>query len=195
MADMCRYMYDELTSGIPEEQRPSYNVWKREWSYQDKSRNSPKQQNGNDCGVFTLVSIYLLSRGVELSESSYDQRAIVRRKVRPNITYLILQKNQLQSQEDSTPYARISGVTRRRGNGPAPGRKRRRRRKESRIVPSGTEISRPAPPASDSRSTRKGTESKRSAASLAADDPRGAESSQRQLPPAMRRKKRRRSPD
>ena len=77
MEDMRRYMYDELTAGIPEGQRPSYNVWKREWSYQDKSRDSPKQQNGNDCGVFTLLSIYLLSRGVVLSEASYDQRAIV----------------------------------------------------------------------------------------------------------------------
>ena len=59
MEDMRRYMYEELTAGIPEAQRPSYNVWKREWSYQDKSRDSPKQLNGNDCCVLVHTGIHL----------------------------------------------------------------------------------------------------------------------------------------
>ena len=76
-----------MHKNIPIGERPSYDEWKKEWRYSDRSLNAPRQTNTYDCGIFTLVSMYLLSRGLELS---------YRRKVRLCIAHLILQKNQLQ---------------------------------------------------------------------------------------------------
>ena len=103
MENMRVYFYRELTKGTPEAQRPTYDTWKTTWSYRDKSALvSPKQGNLDDCGVFTLVSIYLLSQGVELSRNTYDQSAIDSRKVRRSIAHLILEKNQSQEEVQRT---------------------------------------------------------------------------------------------
>ena len=46
--------------------RADFDSWKLGWAIQDCSRNAPKQHNTTDCGVFTLLSIYLASRGIAL---------------------------------------------------------------------------------------------------------------------------------
>ena len=62
METMRRFLYDEFHKGTPVEDRPPYDVWKREWKYSDRSLRCPRQQNDDDCGIFVLVSIYLMSR-------------------------------------------------------------------------------------------------------------------------------------
>ena len=52
-----------------------------EWTYKDRSRKAPAQENTYDCGVFTIMSIYLLLRGLELASTTYNQRAIYSMKV------------------------------------------------------------------------------------------------------------------
>ena len=93
---MRQFLYDELHKDTLDVEGPSYHKWKKEWTYNNRSQNAPWQINTYDCGVFTLVSMYLLSRGLELTSSTYDQQSIYRRKVRLCIAHLILQKNQLQ---------------------------------------------------------------------------------------------------
>ena len=58
---MRRYLYDEKFKGADPDQRPDFETWKRTWKTKDRSSTSPRQHNGVDCGVFTLLSIYLLS--------------------------------------------------------------------------------------------------------------------------------------
>ena len=110
---------------LPEDQRLPYNVWKREWTYKDRSRQAPAQENTYDCGVFTIVSIYLLSRGLELASTTYNQRAIYSRKVREGIAHIILSRNQRQTGEGSSPST-VLGTTRRRPVAARDGQKRRR---------------------------------------------------------------------
>ena len=64
-----KYLYDEEFKRTLVNDRPPFRVWKRDWDAQNKSGHSPKQENGDDCGVFTLLSKYLLSRGVQISRS------------------------------------------------------------------------------------------------------------------------------
>lgn len=133
MEDMRRFLHRELHKvnqgrngriemvELPEDQRPSYDAWKREWTYKDKSRQAPAQENTYDCGVFLIVSIYLLSRGLELASMTYNQRAIYSRKVREGIVHIILSRNQRQPGEEST----VLGTTRRWPEAARDGQKRR----------------------------------------------------------------------
>ena len=110
---------------LPEDQRLSYDAWKREWAYKDKSWQAPAQENTYNCGVFTIVSIYLLSRGLELASTTYNQQAIYSRKVLVGITHIILLKNQLQPRKGSNPPIVLS-TTHRRPAAAQDGQKRRR---------------------------------------------------------------------
>ena len=53
------YMYEALTKGQGTG-RQNITDWTEAWSSTDKSVNSPKQGNGYDCGIFTLISMGLL---------------------------------------------------------------------------------------------------------------------------------------
>ena len=59
---MRRYLYDEKFKDVAPDQRPDFDQWKTTWAIRDMSSSSPRQTNGDDCGVFTILSIYLLSR-------------------------------------------------------------------------------------------------------------------------------------
>ncbi len=50
--------------------------WK--WTFKDAGANVPKQDNGNDCGVFMLANIELLAgcRNLDLNKNTYDSRMI-----------------------------------------------------------------------------------------------------------------------
>ena len=76
MAAMRRYLYDADLEDEDEDSRADFDSWKLGWAIQDCSRHAPKQHNTTDCGVFTLLSIYLASRGVDLRRSSYTQEAV-----------------------------------------------------------------------------------------------------------------------
>ena len=79
---MRRYLYEEKFKDVAPEQRPAFIQWKTTWAIRNMSSSSPRQTNGVDCGVFTILSIYLLSRGVQLSRSTYSQSCIERRQLR-----------------------------------------------------------------------------------------------------------------
>ena len=197
METMRQFLYDELHKDTPVGERPGYNEWKKEWKYSDRSQNAPRQINTYDCGVFTLVSMYLLSRGLELSSSTYDQQSIYRRKVRLCIAHLILQKNQLQEGATGLPPMRSARTRRRRPINPACTRKKVRRENETRMTATGTGVSvEGAARHSDARAFER-THSlfKRKAESEASAQLHGHTSTQRQLPPAKKRKKKRRTAD
>ena len=59
-----RYLYEEKYKEVALDDRPDFDVWKYTWTTQDKSRDSPKQENTFDCETFVMISIYLISRGV-----------------------------------------------------------------------------------------------------------------------------------
>ena len=69
---MRKYLYDKEFKGTLVNDRPAFTEWKQDWDTQNESGYFPKLQNGDDCGVFTLLSIYLLS-SVQISRSTYDQ--------------------------------------------------------------------------------------------------------------------------
>ena len=123
METMRQFLYGKLHEDIPVGERPGYDEWKKDWKYSDRSQNAPRQINTYDCGVFTLVSMYLLSRGLELSSSTYDQQSIYRRKVRLCIAHLILQKNQLQEGATGLPPLRSARTPRKRPTNPTCTRK------------------------------------------------------------------------
>ena len=64
-----RYLYDKEYKEVALNDRPDFDEWKYTWTTQDKSRDSPKQENSFDCGTFVMISIYLISRGVRLQRS------------------------------------------------------------------------------------------------------------------------------
>ena len=72
-----QYLYDKEFKDVTTDQRPDFDELKLYWSTQDKGSCSPKQRNRHGCGVVTVLSIYLLSRGVQLQlfHSSYSQIA------------------------------------------------------------------------------------------------------------------------
>ena len=89
------YLYKEKFKDVALDDRPDFDVWKHTWSTQDKSRDSPKQENTFDCGTFVMISIYLISRGVRLQRSSYTQNGVTRQELRCSIAYVISQDNEL----------------------------------------------------------------------------------------------------
>ena len=65
---MMKYIYDELHKDTLDSRRPSYSAWRRGWKAYDLGRK-PKQLNTHDCGVFTMLTIYLNSCGVEIKRT------------------------------------------------------------------------------------------------------------------------------
>ena len=68
---------------------PEPRVPEEEWTCHDCSESTPHQDNGDDCGVFTLLAISLLAQGIDVTQSLYSQRMIYRQKCRLRIAYLL----------------------------------------------------------------------------------------------------------
>ena len=129
---MQRYLYNEEFTDVAHDARPDFEVWKRTWTTQDKSRDSPKQENTFDCGTFVMISIYLMSRGVQLHCSSYNQDGVSSRELQCSIVYLISQANELVPSVSVAQHL----ITRRLATANRV-RFKRKQRRESRIVPGG----------------------------------------------------------
>ena len=129
---MQKYLYDKKIKDVAPEGRPNFNVWKRTWKTQDKSKDLPKQENTFDCGTFVMISIYLISRGVQLQRSSYDQRGVSSQQLRRSIAFVLSQANELAPSGSVTQHL----TTRRRATAAQP-RSKRKQRRESRMVLGG----------------------------------------------------------
>ena len=91
---MQTYLYNEEFKDVAHEAR-HFDVWKHTCKTQDKSKHSPKQENTFDCGTFVMISIYLMSRKVQLQRSSYDQYGVSSRQLQPSIAFMPSQANEL----------------------------------------------------------------------------------------------------
>ena len=97
LGDMKRYVYDELHKDVSDANRPSYDTWRRTWRARDLSKQSPVQHNTYDCGIFTMLTIYLHSRGVEISKLMYTQQSLYDNKICRALAALFMQDNELPS--------------------------------------------------------------------------------------------------
>jgi hypothetical protein len=79
----------QLYGVLHEDYDQSYESWEAEWSLSDESANSPSQSDGYNCGVFVILSAYLLSVGHQLRRGSYTQQMIMDNKTRLRIAHLI----------------------------------------------------------------------------------------------------------
>ena len=59
------------------------------WLVVDCASGSPRQENGYDCGIFTILNGYLLSRGVTGLANAYTQETIKARSTRRRLMYLL----------------------------------------------------------------------------------------------------------
>ena len=69
---------------------PARTINPAPWTTSDRSGSTPRQTNGYDCGVFTLVNMSLLAQGTNLNLSSYSQLTIYQRNTRSRIAHVIL---------------------------------------------------------------------------------------------------------
>ena len=91
---MRRFLYDMKFKDTTIDSRPDFEEWKHSWATRDKTRYFPKQGNDDDCGVFTILSIYLISRGVQLQRTTYDQQSVIDRKLRRMIAHSLMKCNE-----------------------------------------------------------------------------------------------------
>jgi len=91
LADMKRYLFDEYhRSEYAGRHTPvSWDVWDTQWSCVDLSNTIPRQENGDDCGVFTLIAISLLAQGITLTKQLYSQSMVDSLNCRLKIVYLL----------------------------------------------------------------------------------------------------------
>jgi len=98
-----RYLFHDLHKHLPEQSWPAYGAWSRHWRTRNASRMSPRQLNGYDCGVFTMVSSYLLARGVHLARDTYDQAYVDSINLRHNLALALLNINELPDPVSGQP--------------------------------------------------------------------------------------------
>ena len=73
--------------------RRHFRSWTKDWKFSDASRNSPVQTDHYSCGVFTTLSMYLLSKGHKLHRNLYTQQHIYDNETRLKIAHLIWKKD------------------------------------------------------------------------------------------------------
>ena len=166
MEGLRRYLFEDMHKTVDEHSRPQYWEWSQDWSLRDLSRHSPRQQNDYDCGVFTMVSIYLSSRGVTLSNETYDQHYVTSANLRYNLALALLKVN--EEPDPSSPQTRLGFSRTARSQ-----KSQRKRRRDSRVSKGGKRI-RTESSSSDGHHTPQATpilNRKRTAKSLTDNDP------------------------
>ena len=89
MDDMKLYLFHEYHRPAYEHDPISWEDWNKQWTCHDCSESTPHQDNGDDCGVFTLLAISLLAQGIDVTQSLYSQSMVYRQKCRQRIAYLL----------------------------------------------------------------------------------------------------------
>ena len=181
---MMKYIYDELHKDTLESRRPSYRAWRREWKALDLSRNSPKQLNTHDCGLFTMLTIYLNSRGVDIKRTMYDQHCVDNQKLRGAVASLFVRDDEMAARSSLIAFL----------PGHAPERARRRKRKpgDTQHKTGGAasgEKRKKARTGDTSQTPKDKSSKKRTAKSLAEDGRRQLTLDQMMLVPARRAKR------
>ena len=167
MAAMRRYLYDANFEDEDEDSRADFDSWKLGWAIQDCSRNAPKQHNTNDCGVFTMLSIYLASRGVDLRRSSYTQEAVYDLRMRRSIALALMKANDLPPAGSMAHYFTRVPMTQPGGCASRSARSRKRRRVESRVAVGSSKVRDDTSPRRESTVEEGRMNRKRTAKSLA----------------------------
>ena len=126
---MRRFLYDMKFKDSTIDSRPNFEEWKRSWATRDMSRYYPKQRNDDDCGAFTILSIYLISRGRQLQRTTYDQQSVIDRKLRQMIAHSLMKCN-----EWPDPGEVDSMIVSERHSTTTASRHRKRRKSESRLT-------------------------------------------------------------
>ena len=198
---LCYLFDDAMRTGTDDS--PPFEDWTRGWSTTDESNDSPRQTNGYDCGVFTLLTMYLLMQGVTITSSTYTQNTVYHKDVRRRLAYRIW----LSSSVPRPPTGLTDWLQDPHGTPLGPGRqatakakaaappalqttakKRRKRKSDHSITLGRTRVRRQV-----TFTIMTGTRDtplenrKRSAASLAEEN-RLAETTQRQLPEKKRKR-------
>ena len=165
MAAMRRYLYDANLED--EDSREDFDTWKHGWAIHNLTRDTPKQRNCTDCGVFTILSIYLSSRGVNLQRSTYTQDAVDTLRMRRSIALALMKANDTPPEGSvARHFARAPATNRATGAARKP-RNRKRKRVESRVAVGSGNVTKPATPQSGTAGEESILNRKRSARSLA----------------------------
>ena len=166
MEGLRRYLFEDLHKDVPDSQRPRYYEWSRSWALRNRSGHCPRQTNYYDCGVFTMTSIYLSSRGVTLSRDTYDQHFVEAVNLRHNIALALLRVNDMADPSDSQTRLNFQSAA----SSQTASRKRRR---EHRVRAGGKRIKTQTSKRSDQPQgqTDKNLNRKRPAKSLTDRDP------------------------
>ena len=174
-----------------------FESWRSTWEFSDASNNSPVQTDNFSCGVFTILSMYLLSCGHALSRYSYTQQLIYANKTRLKIAHLIWQKDERTELEARSNVRNwMLGLGPDTGRKPAaapqaqPGKKKRKRtHSEKRVTIGGTKVARAEENTGRGESHVSGLlNRKRTAESVG--ERTDQDNEQQQLPRARKKKKR-----
>ena len=213
---MRRYLYDEhaKTTNGPVD---TFAAWARAWTVVDSSDSSPRQQNGDDCGIFTLVSMAMLIQGIRLTPRTYTQELITNNDIRRRLAHTIwtsrlpptpgvsrldqwLRDTPASTSKTQTPVLprkqaapKSAGKTVAKQKAAAKAKVRRdqrRRRNNSKLSLGGVKVKRKVHSHDRVNTGTAGQLSnrKRSAASIAAEIASKADTSQRHLPRKKRKK-------
>ena len=132
---LLRYLYDEYASG--EMDPTAFGTWAHDWTTEDRSRDSPRQENSYDCGVFSLLTIALLAQGVRVTSSTYSQLDVYRSSTRRRLAFLAL----FAGRQSDAPHAgRITPFVRRRRPPTAPRPTKHFSHKHDRLIPSKVRV-------------------------------------------------------
>ena len=165
MAAMRRYLYDANLED--EDNREDFDTWKLGWAIRNLSRNAPKQRNNTDCGVFTMLSIYLASRGVNLKRSTYTQEAVDTHRMRRSIALVLMKANDTPPEGSVAHYFTRVPATHRANRAARKSRNGKRRRVESRVAVGSSNVKKSATCQSGSGSEARLLNKNRTARSLA----------------------------
>ena len=91
--------------------------------------HSPKHTNNDDCAVFTILSIYLISGGVKLQKTTYDQQSVTERKLRRMIALSLIKCNEFPAPGEIDDL-----IVRERRSTTTASRYKKRKKSESRLT-------------------------------------------------------------
>ena len=66
-----------------------FGAWRQKWTATDESETSPRQENGHDCGMFTLILMSLLQNGLRLRNNAYVQGSLSHRGLHKELAWTI----------------------------------------------------------------------------------------------------------